>query len=814
MNRIFILFAFSIIQCISSHAQNSIRGRITDSETNEPIFGASIYVADLKTGGATDTNGVFIIRNVPPGNFLAEIRMLTYASQAIMLAAKPDDQWTNENIPNIRLVKTPAEYHPVIITGVSGSTDRLRNPVPSTLQTRDHMLQHSSTNAVNALTELPGISSVSTGSAISKPVIRGLGYNRVVVLRNNVRQEGQQWGDEHGIEIDEFEIDRVEIIKGPGSIMYGSDAMAGVINFMTPRPVSDGVIGGEFISGYQTNGQLFGNSLMQSGNIKGISWQYRITQKIAGNYSTPADGYVANTGFRELNMSGFIGLNRHWGVSQISFSTFNQLVGLPEGERDSLGNFIVPVALNDSTEGYQSFTSDQLHGYRHHLDIPRQKIQHHRVVLSNDFFFNHSRLKLDIGFQQNNRFEFGNVLNPEEEEIAMRLNTINANATYFFTEKNNSQLTIGVNTQHQSNRNTGAEYIIPDYVTNDAGAFVHYRKIAGKWFIAAGARTDFRNLVSEALYLDSNEVPADSSEFTETKFASVQRNFFSFSGIAGVSYQPAEPIVIRLNVSRGFRVPNLAELSSNGRHEGTFRYETGSATLKPEYSLQFDAGMTYTSDHLNIEVSAFYNDIQGFIYLSKLGSVFGGDSIADPADPAPVYTFMQGHASLFGGEIFTDLHPHPFDWLHFENSFSFVQGSLLNQPDSMSNLPFVPPAKYQSEINAHSEKKIGPFRNAYASISIAVFFAQDRFYSAYGTETFTPSYYLLDAGFGTEVANKKDKVVFKLFFSANNLLNTKYQSHLSRLKYAPENPANGLRGIYGQGRNFSVRMVIPFQFTK
>ncbi|HTF03782.1 MAG TPA: TonB-dependent receptor [Bacteroidia bacterium] len=814
MKKYFLLILISVIYIVPLWTQNSIRGRITDSETQEPIVGVSIYLADLKTGTSTDTNGSFIIRNIPPGLFLAEIRMIGYASKAEMLESRADVTWANVKISPIQLVKTPAEYHPVIITGVSGSTERMRNPVPSALQTRDHMLKHGSTNAVASITEIPGVSAVSTGNAISKPVIRGLGYNRVVVLRNNIRQEGQQWGDEHGIEIDEYEIDRIEIIKGPGSIMYGSDAMAGVINFLTPQPVSDGKIGGEFMSGYQSNGNLIGNSFMQEGSLQGVSWQFRLSQKLAGNYSTPMDGYVANTGFKEYNVSGFIGLNRRWGVSQLSFSSFNQTIGLPEGERDSLGNFLLPFALNSNTEAFQSFTSNELKGYGRSLGIPKQVIRHHRIVLSNNFFFGRSRLKLDIGIQQNNRLEFGDVLAPGEEELAMQLNTATVNAVYFFPEVKESQLTIGFNGQHQSNRNSGEEFIIPDYAMMDAGVFVFARKYSGPWFFSGGIRGDFRNLQAEGLFLDTLGVPSDSSSLTTTKFSAFNKKFFSASGAAGVSYQANKQTVFRLNISRGFRSPNMAELGSNGKHEGTFRYEAGNKALKPETSLQVDLGMTYASDHFNLEVSGFYNDIRNFIYLTKIYSVNGGDSIADPADPAPVYTFTHGHAVLFGGEIFTDLHPHPLDWLHFENSFSVVQGQLLAQPDSMSNLPFIPPFKYQSELNAHAEKQIGPFSNAYASVSMAYYFAQNNFYSAFGTETATPGYALMEAGAGTDVVSKKGKVRMRIFFSVSNLLTTKYQSHLSRLKYAPVNPATGLQGIYGQGRNFSVRVVVPFIFRR
>jgi len=812
MKKNILLVLASAIQLISLSAQNAIRGKVTDADDGTPLFGAVVYVSELKTGASTDSAGMFVIRNVPTGTFLAEVRMIGYATQAVTVSAQAYDA-AGAASADIKLVKTPAEYHPVIITGVSGTAERMRNPVPMTLQTRDHILQHGATNAVSALTELPGISAVSTGNAIAKPVIRGLGYNRVVVLRNGIRQEGQQWGDEHGVELDEFEIDRVEIIKGPGSIMYGSDAMAGVINFLTPRNVEEGSINGEIVGSYQSNGLLVGHSVMTAGNIHGFSWQVRASQKMAGNFSTPVDGNIANSGFREYDASGFIGLNRSWGVSQICFSTFNQFVGLPEGERDSLGQFILPVAIDGNTAGAQSFGSDELKGYRHSLEIPRQAIHHQRLVFSNSLFFGQSQLKIDLGYQRNDRNESGNILNPEEKELSMRLSTSTLNSSFIFPEKKGNQLIAGISLQRQSNQNSGSDLIIPEYIAQDAGAFVHYRKISGKWYFGAGLRGDFRSMRTDPVYIDSagNYTNENVPGYT-SKFSAIDKSFTSYSAIAGTSFQVSPPVVFRLNISRGFRVPNVAELSSNGKHEGTFRYEKGNASLKSETSLQFDLGMTYTSDHFNFELSAFSNDIHNYIYLTRLNSVFGGDSVADPSDPAPVFTFIQGHARLLGGEIFTDLHPHPLDWLHFENSISYVSGNLFAQPDSMTCLPFMPPMKYQSEINAHFEKQVGPFVHTYLSTSFKVYFAQSRIYSAYGTETSTPSYTLLEAGAGTQIVNRKDKTICRIFFSVNNLLNTKYQSHLSRLKYAPVNPVTGQQGIYGQGRNFSLRLLFPFDF--
>lgn len=798
MIRYFILSCF-LLQGISGFGQNTIRGMVVDAETKEPLAGASVYIPDLKTGGSADTSGKFIIRNIPAGTFLAEIRYTGYASVAMRLTSS-----ASEEFPVISLLKTPTENPVVVVTGVSGSTERALNPVPTEMESREHLLTNAAPNLVAGISNLPGMSSVSTGNGISKPVIRGLGFNRVVVLRNGIRQEGQQWGDEHGIELDEYEVDRVEIIKGPGSIMYGSDAMAGVVNFLTPEPVEDGRLTGEAMVNYQTNGNLFGSSVMQAGNVRGVSWQARASQKKSGNFSTPADGRVLNSGFEEYNGSGYLGINRRWGYSRLSFSTFNQSVAIPEGERDSLGNFTGFYILNDSTTAERSYAQDELGGYRSSVGFPRQQIGHHRAVLSNGFFFGSHKLTTDFSFQQNRRREYSDPLAPGDAELDFILNTFNGNVNYFFPEKNNVQLSVGLSNQVQSSRNSGEEFLIPAYDLVDIGGFVYLQALRGKWFVNGGLRADSRMLSAHGLYLDSLGRPVDDPS-GELKFDAFSRNFFAVSGSLGTSYRVSEETVLRVNVSKGFRAPNLAELGANGVHEGTFRYEDGNADLRPEKSLQADVGMTYTSDHFTLDVSGFYNNIQDFIYLHKLTGVSGGDSIPDPADPAPAFTFVQGHAALYGGEIATDLHPHPLDWLHFENSFSYVRGMQFNQPDSMSNLPFIPPARFRSDLNAEL-KAHGIFQDAYVKLGGTYVFPQDLIYSAFGTETPTPGYFLLEAGTGTDFVNKEKKVVLRVFISANNLLNTNYRNHLSRLKYAPDG------GISNPGRNFSVRVVVPVNF--
>src|SRR5690606_1010299 len=192
----------------------------------------------------------------------------------------------------------------------------------------------------------------------------------------------------------------------------------------------------------------------------------------------------------------------------------------------------------------------------------------------------------------------------------------------------------------------------------------------------------------------------------------------------------------------------------------------------------------------------------------------GGDSIIQVDDPSVVFQYVQGDAHLYGGEIIIDIHPHPWDWLHFENSFSYVRGELRDQAAEASNLPFMPAPKIHSELRADFKKEGSSWQNLYFRLGLDHTFAQENVFSAFETETPSVGYTLVHAGAGTDIHGKNGVKLFSLSVAASNLLDVAYQSHLSRLKYAPENPATGRVGVYNMGRNISMRLVVPLTFRK
>jgi iron complex outermembrane recepter protein len=791
-----------------ANAQNSLTGTITDKTTQTPLPGAAIYIPDLKQGASTDIKGQYTIANLPEGSFLVEIRYLNYNTQVKTITIK------GNTTQNFELEEAVAEVQEVIVTGVSKATEMRKSPVPAIIISKNTMLQQGSTNIIDAIGKQPGINQLTTGAAISKPIIRGLGYNRVVTLNNGLRQEGQQWGDEHGIEIDEYSIDRAEVIKGPGSLMYGSDAMAGVINLLAPKPIDEGKIIGNLLTNYQTNNRLMGISGMTAGNINGINWLAQVSSKQAAAYTNRYDGRVFNSGFNELDFNGTIGINKKWGYSHLSFSSFNQNIGMVEGGRDSLGRFTRDVATSDSTVEAVTVPQNELNTYT--LGIPRQRVNHNRISLQNLFILGKSRLGINLSYQQNQRREFGDALMPNNYQPYFLLQTISYDIKYYLPEMKGWETTVGLGGMQQQNQNKGTEFIIPAYTLFDYGLFAVTKKTVGKLNLSGGLRFDERLLQSDALYLDANETPVPQvGKDIETRFSSFKRNFSNATGSMGGTYSVNRRLLLKLNVARGFRAPNMSELAANGKHEGTLRYEYGNVNLHPETSLQADLGASYTSEHITFEASVFQNRIQNYIYQQKLASVNGGDSIADPTDPVPAYQYTQGNATLTGGEISIDIHPHPWDWLHFQNSFSYVQGvnnSAAN--DSSKHLPFMPPAHYQSELRANLKKAGKYLKSPYVFVQYDVYFNQNKVLSENNTETATKGYQLLNAGLGAAITNSKGNTLFNIYITANNLLDATYQNHLSRLKYADQNAVTGRTGVYNMGRNISIKVLVPLVFKR
>lgn len=775
----------------SNPSQAALSGSVVDAQSHKPLIGATIFIPDLKAGAVTDAAGHYVIRNLPQGNYQVEVRYTGYTTRSGKILIKSTTQKNWELTPAI------VEGNEVLITGVSKATEVRKQPSHISVLSYKQLQQTATDNIIGKIAELPGVSAISTGPDIMKPVIRGLSYNRVVVVNNGVRQEGQQWGDEHGIEIDSYSAGKIEVLRGPASLMYGSDALGGVVNILPTEPAPEGHIKADLISNYQTNNGLIAFHGDIKGSEKGLIWQAYATDKMAHDYKNKYDGYVFNSKFRETDFGAEIGLNKRWGYSHLFFSSYGLHIGLPEGERDRVtGQFMKEVKQNNAAEDVIATRSDFL---SYHPFIARQHVQHNKLTWDNKIRIGAGDLDLTFGYQQNHRREYENVLKPQEAGLYMKLNTFNYNMHYSLAGLTGWQTTIGINGMQQINKNAGSEVLIPEYHLFDAGLFAITQKTIHRFTFTGGLRYDIRFIHSKKLIQDN-----------KIRFNDLDKRFLSYSGSAGFSYEAGNHLILKANISRGFRSPSISELASNGVHDGTVRYERGNPGLKPEISTEFDAGAAFNSTHLIASLYGYYNSIQHYIYSRKLLSAGGGDSIRTTSEGLfTVYKFEPTNAHLYGLEASIDIHPHPLDWLHFKNTFSFVRGVNVNGSDSVRNLPLIPAAKLLTALGFNFHHTGPVFHHVYLTLQANNTFAQNHFFSAYGTETATPAYTLFNIEAGTDVTNKNKKVIFSIYVSAKNLTNVAYQDHLSRLKYFPENPVTGRRGIFNMGRNFSFKIIIP-----
>ncbi len=787
---VFICICIVHVSWSQARVRSQLSGRITDVKTGQSLRGASIVLSESRLGTTADSNGNYTLKNIPLGHTIIEVSHTGYKS--IVAHA---DIVSGQNLKDFPLSSSFVENEAVTITAVGSATSIRKAPIAITRVTKAELLSVPSTNIIDAISRQPGVSQITTGPAISKPVIRGLGYNRLVVINDGVRQEGQQWGDEHGIEIDESSVSRIEIVKGPASLIYGSDALAGVINIITSSPAPVNTIKANILSSYGTNNKqrsLFGSV---GGNQNGFNWSAWGSYKAAADYKNKYDNRVWNSKFNERNFGGYIGYNGGWGFSHLIVSNFNQKAGIIEGDRNDEGHFI--KALPNGIE--QSPSKKDFNAIV--PQVPYQGIQHFKVISDNSFNAGAGRVSLNIGWQRNQRQEFGNPDDPDEKELYFDLQTFNYNTAYHLSDKNGWNVSIGLNGMSQNNQNKGGEVLIPEYNLFDIGSFFYTQKTLGKSTFSGGIRYDHRTLNSKGF-----------KEGTEIKFNSFQKEFSNVSASAGVSYSATENFLIKLNLARGFRAPNIPELASNGTHEGTNRYEYGDQNLKSETSLQGDLGIELNSDHVFLTANAFYNSINNFIFYSKLAGASGDSLVEVDGDFIPAFEFGQHNARLAGFEFSMDLHPHPLDWVHWQNTISYVKGKFTAPIDGSANLPFIPAIRLLSELKAELLPKGKSLRNLSIYFEVDHNFNQNNPFTAYETETATRGYTLLNAGITTNII-KANKTLFSLYLLGNNLGDVAYQNHLSRLKYAAMNEVTRRQGVFNMGRNFSFKVNIPLSFT-
>jgi iron complex outermembrane receptor protein len=804
---------------LRAQSATTLTGAVREAGNHRPVPFASVAVPGTATGATADADGRFSLTLPADANELtaSAVGYTTRRFPVPVAAAGP---------LVLELTAAPAALAEVVVTGVSRATEVRRSPVPIATLSRREITLNANTNVIDAAVRgIPGLSAVTTGPNVSKPFIRGLGYNRVLTLYNGLRQEGQQWGDEHGVEVDGYDIERVEVVKGPASLLYGSDAVAGVVNLLPALPSgSEGQLHGEVLNEYQSNNGLVGNSLGLNFQRNGLQTSFRASHRLAHDYRNRVDGLVYNTGFRELTLTGMAGVNKAWGSSHWYLTLYDNQQEIPDGSRDSLSRrFTRQVAESglDDVKNRPLVTDNELNAYA--IGPLHQRIRHYRVFTKTRVRLGDGELHLLLGAQQNNREEFNHPTAPAQAGLALRLTTYTYDVRYHLPTWNGLEISLGSNGMGQLNRHQNAtDFPIPDYNLLDAGGFLLLKKPFGKLELSGGLRTDTRLVSWSDFYVAPNPAtgfdgaarPGPAGALPQ--FPAFDRRYHGLSASAGASYAATEQLTLRANLARGYRAPNIPEIGSNGLDPGAHIVYLGNRTFQPEFSWQQDVGVLWHQTSLDASVEVFHNYVQNFIYQGRLLDAAGQPVVIVPGNTT--YQFQQSTARLYGLEASLNWRPAALPWLAFTNSFAYVNGqnasaSLLEQQGRAARyLPLIPPLRGRAEVRATLPARPGRLTGTYFRATADGNARQTRFYALDNTETATAGYALLGLGAGTTWATRAGRPLVQVVVQVDNVFDTAYQAHLNRLKYFEyyASSPNGRTGIYNPGRNVGVKLVVPF----
>ncbi|PQJ09285.1 hypothetical protein CJD36_018725 [Flavipsychrobacter stenotrophus] len=616
---------------------------------------------------------------------------------------------------------------------------------------RQQMCDNAPFNLSDALAKMPGISQMSTGNSISKPVIRGLYGNRILVLYSGLRFDNQQWQDEHGLGLSQIGLDRVEIIKGPASLLYGSDAMGGVINVIEEKPVAEGYkadIGTQLFA--NTRGTLTDAGI--SKRHKDSWWRVRLGLENHADYSDGKGARVLNSRNQGYYLKAGMGFKRKNWTQE---NTFNF----------SLNKF--GFIMEDLSS---SFAPDGR--WERGMNGP-----HHIVVLNlfnsqNTFQLKSSRLQLNAGVQSNIRME-----DEGAGQISLNMHLFSALQNLKWEKQLRKNLSFTGNQQltFENNTNYGGRIIIPDASFMELNLAGYLKWTRNKFIAEAGGGINSKYI--HTIATRSLNIPGEAIQpFT--------RNNITGNGMVGAVYMPADGVNLKFNASTGSRSPNLAELSSNGLHEGVYRYEIGDPNLKIEQNLNTDIDVLVNKGSWAAGASGYYNQFFNYVYLTPTTEKFYG---------FPVYRYKQQGALIYGGEFFGTYTPAGKKEWQLKEVFAITNGVLADG----NYLPFIP--AYKSTTSLRYEKiRTGKITRIFVAPELVYVFKQDR---PAQFETMTGSYALLNLSSGITINTVSGN--WQIGLAGTNLTNTVYADHLSRLKYY---------GLNNQGRNIVLSLRKDFKW--
>lgn len=728
-----------------------LKGKVISQETKEGIPGAAVSIPGHDKQTVTDERGTFELKGLPMESVRLEISHLAYKDLQRVVDLKEGG-----NTVDIALEEEVIMSEEIVVSaGFFTSREQTAYKVES-VGAKD-IARQGTHSMMEALTFVPGVTQVSYGPAIGKPVIRGLSFSRIMTVYQGVRFENQQWGEDHGLGLNDPAIDRVEIIKGPASLMYGSGAIGGVINIIDEQVPTEKFSGFAGINLYSNTLGARTDFGLKGAAQKGAFWGLSGSLQSHSDYMDGTNRIIGNSRFRSAMAKASAGMLQRWGSTKISYIYNRQLPGIIE--EDEMEKSLATRHRDKS------------------LQIPYQEVTDHLFASQTHFKIGSSNLRLKLGHHLNLREENEEAM--DKIDLGLRLNTTSYDARYNFFLTPAVELIGGVQGFYQSNMNMeeAGEILLPDSRQWDNGLYGLAMADLGRLSLQGGLRYDHRSTTADARRLEEFVLPG--APVSQT----LNRSFSGYTASAGATYKLQDNLLLRSNLASGFRAPDLAELFSNGEHPGTNRFERGNAGFAREQNLEWDLSTLFRLRSISIEAAAYYNYIQNYIFFSPTDEY---------VDHLWVWQFEQDNVQLWGGEAGVNWEPEQLPWLKNKMSFSMVRGE---RPGQKAHLPLMPADRIMNELRI---ERAGPgvLDDPYATLRLQHVFSQQR---TGRFEEPTPAYTLTAIGGGGVIRWGEEKIDVNIV--VQNLFNVAYIDHLAVTR------AFGVRNM---GRNVTMGVRVQF----
>lgn len=566
----------------------------------------------------------------------------TYPAAALFLAAAVAHAQAPSREAPTRDTARRADLPAIQVTASPRGTAVLATPQPTAVLAGADLRRAQAASLGETLEQIPGVRSLAMTPGIGKPVIRGLTNNRVVTLANGQRTETQQWGHDHSPNVESADAAQVDVVKGPASVLYGSDALGGVVNVVRrPLPTGDDLAGpmrGRASVAWNSAMASPSATLALEGGRGVLGWRMSGTGRRGGDVRTPV-GALANSG-----------MAMGYGEGSLGWRSASADATLHASRRDERLRIAEDPVAEPGYSGYQRIRTD-------------------RATLDANLRRADQRLQLQLGWERNRRAEFESADAPL---VALGLASATGNgfAHWHHAPVGGATGIIGVFAQRTAFRKFGEETLVPNATTDNAALYAYEQLERGRWSWAIGARQDWRTLAT----------PGDAA----LALGADARRFSAITGTVGTVFRPSESLAISANVARGFRAPSASDLWANGFHEGTRAFERGDPTLRSETSLNTDLGLRWRGPRVRAELTGFVNGIRDYIYLAPFGAAGNAlDSLA----------VRQGDARLAGLEAQVGVALGR--GLRADASADAVRGTNLVTGGA---LPFIPPLRTQGTL--------------------------------------------------------------------------------------------------------------------